>query len=111
MFNKKIFISLITFSILMTFTSIIKTKTRMIEKNVSIFEKKIANLQNNLYEAELDYYYLSSPQNISRNILEYSDEEYSSIDYSKIYFSLDQFLNEQKKTTKSFINEKKIKEK
>jgi len=111
MFNKKIFISIIAFSILMTFTSLIKTKTRIIEKNVLIYEKKIANLQNNLYEAELDYYYLSSPKNISKNIIKYSDEEYSSVDYSKIYFSLEQFLNEQKKTAESFINEKKIKKK
>jgi len=111
MFNKKIFVSLIVFSILMIFTSIIKTKTRIIEKNVLTYEKKIANLQNHLYEAELDYYYLSSPKIISENIIEYSDEEYFSVDYSKIYFSLDQFLNEQKKSTKSFINEKEIKKK
>ena len=55
MFNKKLFISLIIFSILMTFTSIIKNKTRIIEKNILMNEKKIAKLQNNLYEAELDY--------------------------------------------------------
>ena len=111
MFNKQLFISLIIFSVLMIFTSMIKTKTRIIEKNILVYERKIANLQNNLHEAELDYYYLSSPRIISKNINEYSDEEYSSIDYSKIYFSLDQFLNEQKKTTKSFINEKEIKKK
>ena len=111
MLNKKIFISLIVFSILMTLTSIIKTKTRIIEKNILIYEKKIANLKNNLYEAELDYYYLSSPTIISRNIIEHSNDEYFTVDYSRIYFSLDQFLNEQKKTTKSFINEKKIEKK
>ena len=74
-------------------------------------EKKIANLRNNLYEAELDYYYLSSPEIITKNIIEYSNEEYSSMDYSRIYFSLEQFLNENRKTTKSFIDEKKIKKK
>ena len=111
MFNKQLFISLIIFSVLMIFTSMIKTKTRIIEKNILIYEKKIANLQNNLHESELDYYYLSSPEVITKNIIEYSNEEYSSIDYSRIYFSLDQFLNEKKKTTKSFINEKKIKKK
>ena len=68
-------------------------------------------VQNNLYEAELDYYYLSSPKIISKKIIEFSDEEYSSIDYSRIYFSLEQFLNEKEKTTQSFINEKKIKKK
>ena len=95
----------------MIFASIIKTKTRIIEKNILIYEKKIANLRNNLYEAELDYYYLSSPEIITKNIIEYSNEEYSSMDYSRIYFSLEQFLNENRKTTKSFIDEKKIKKK
>ena len=111
MVNKKIFISLIIFSVLMTFASMVKTKTRIIEKNINNYEKSIVNLENNIYEAELDYYYLSSPSVISKNIFEFSNEEYSSIDYSRIYFSLEQFLNERKKTTKSFINEKKIKKK
>jgi len=109
MLNKKLFFSLIIFSILMTFTSMIKNKTRIIEKNILMYEKKIAILENNLYEVELDYHYLSSPKIISKNIIEFSDEEYSSVDYSKIYFSLEQFLKEKQKTTQSFVNEKKIK--
>ncbi len=109
MLNRKLFFSLIIFSILITFTSVIKNKTRLIEKNIYNYEKKVSNLQNNLYEAELDYYYLSSPEILSRNILEYSDTEYSSIEYSRIYFSLKQFLSEKEKTTKAFIYEKKKK--
>ena len=111
MLKNKLFFSLVVFSILMTFTSIIKNKTRIIEKNILIYEKKIANLENNLYEAELDYYYLSSPKIITKNIIEYSNGEYSVIDYSRIYFSLEEFLNKNKKTTKSFVNEKKIEKK
>ena len=111
MLNKKLFISLIIFSILMTFTSIIKTKTRIIEKKIISYEKKIANLQNDLYEAELDYYYLSSPKILSKNIIEHTDEDYFNVEYSRIYFSLNQFLDEQRKTTKSFNNDKKIKKK
>ena len=111
MYNKKIFISLIIFSILLFTTSIIKTQTRLIEKNIKFYEKKISNLENNLYEIQLDYYYLSSPDNISKKILEYGNGEYSSIKYSEIYFSLDQFINQQKKTSKSFNYEKKNKKK
>ena len=107
MFNKKLFISLTIFSILMIFTSIIKNQTRLIEKNIYKHEKKISNLKNSVYEAQLDYYYLSSPEIISNNLIEYSDTEYSSIKYSKIYFSLNQFLDSQTKSTKSFIHEKK----
>jgi len=111
MFNKKLFISLIIFSVLMIFTSIIKTQTRIIEKNIFTYKKKINNLTNDLYELELDYYYLSSPQAISKKIIEFSNEEYSSIKYSKIYFSIEQFLKEKNKTTKFNSNEKKIQKK
>ena len=68
MFNKKIFISLTIFSILLFTTSIIKTQTRLIEKNIKFYEKKISNLENNLYEIQLDYSYLSPPDNISKKI-------------------------------------------
>jgi hypothetical protein len=52
----------------MVLTSIIKTETRKIEKSILFFEKNIALMQNNLYEAQLDYYYLSSPESIYKKI-------------------------------------------
>ena len=109
MFNKKLFISIFIFSIFMIFTSIIKNKTRIIEKNIYSYEKKIINLQNNLYEAQLDFSYLSSPENLSKNIFEYSNEEYSILSRSRIYQSFDNFLKENKKTTMTFINDNKKK--
>tara|TARA_B100001250_G_C19460126_1_gene639844 strand:+ start:362 stop:691 length:330 start_codon:yes stop_codon:yes gene_type:complete len=109
MFNKKLFISIFIFSIFMIFTSIIKNKTRIIEKNIYSYEKKIVNLKNNLYEAQLDFSYLSSPENLSKNIFEYSNEEYSILSRSRIYQSLDEFLKESKKTTMKSINENKKK--
>tara|TARA_Y100000996_G_C22116770_1_gene476325 strand:- start:37 stop:366 length:330 start_codon:yes stop_codon:yes gene_type:complete len=109
MLNKKLFISIFIFSIFMIFTSIIKNKTRIIEKNIYSYEKKIINLQNNFYEAQLDFSYLSSPENLSKNIFEYSNEEYSILSRSRIYQSLDEFLKESKKTTMKSINENKKK--
>ena len=95
----------------MFFTSLIKNQTRMIEKNINSYNLKIAKLENSLHEAQLDFYYLSSPKYIAEQIFLYSNQEYSSIEYSKIYFSLDQFLNEINKATKMIINEKEIKKK
>jgi hypothetical protein len=109
MFKKKLTISLIIFSTFMFLTSMIKTQTRLIEKNIFIHKEKIANVENNLHEAQLDFYYLSSPESISQKIQEYSNEEYSSIKYSTIYFSLEQFLKLQNNTTMNKINEKKNK--
>lgn len=108
MFNNKLIMSLTIFSLLMILTSIIKTETRKIEKSILLFEKNIALMQNNLYEAQLDYYYLSSPESIYKKIQTYSDQEYESIKLSAVYFSIDHFLKEQKKISKYFLNEKKI---
>ena len=109
MFKVKLTTSLLIFSILLGVTSAIKNKTRIIEKNIYSYEKKIINLQNNLYEAQLDFSYLSSPENLSKNIFEYSNEEYSILSRSRIYQSLDEFLKESKKTTMKSINENKKK--
>ena len=43
MFNKKLFISLVAFSGLMFFASIIKNETRLIEKNIVKYKKNISN--------------------------------------------------------------------
>ena len=111
MFNKKIFLSLSIFIILMVFTSIIKTQTRMIEKNIFLAEKRIGNLETNFYEAQLDYYYLTSPDYISKKISQYSNQEYQSMKYSRIYLNFDQFLEDQKKISQFFKDKTKNKKK
>ena len=107
MFNKKLAISLIIFSTFMFLTSIIKTQTRLVEKNIFIYKEKIANIENNFHEAQLDFYYLSSPENITKQILRYSDEVYFPMDFSRIYLSFDQFTNQSQKSTNNFLYEKK----
>ena len=111
MFNKKLIISLVMFSFFMVFTSIIKTKTRLIEKNINLNERQISILESEIYESQLDFYYLTSPDYLNKKIIEYSDDEYLSIQYSEIYFSLNQFLEEKKNTVKHVENEKKIQKK
>ena len=110
MFKNKVFISITIFSVLMFLTALIKTQTRIIEKNIYSHQIKISELNNNIYEAQLEYFYLSSPENLSNKILEYSDDEYMSINFSKIYFSIEDFKKEQRKTTKKVLNDKKIQE-
>jgi len=88
--------------VLMVLISILKTQTRILEKNIFSYKKKIDKLENNLYEAQIDYYYLSSPSSISKKIQNHTDNNYQSISYSEIYFSIDQFLRDQNKTTKIY---------
>ena len=99
----KLFISILIFTLLMIFTSIVKTQTRIIEKNIQKYKSKITQIQLNLYEAQLDFYYLSSPENITKQILRYSDDTYFPMDFSRIYLSLDQFKNQSRKITNNFL--------
>ena len=64
--NKKLLISIVIFSFLLFFTSIIKNKTLVIEKNINNLERKISYVEKELYESQLDFHYLSSPKNASR---------------------------------------------
>ena len=105
--NKKLLLSIFIFAVFMIITSLIKTETRLIEKKIEIYQKKISNLKSNIHEAQLDYFYLTSPEYISNKIIEHATEEYLPIDFSRIYLSLDEFIEERKKTTQIFDNEKK----
>tara|TARA_Y100000590_G_scaffold290281_1_gene326731 strand:- start:187 stop:519 length:333 start_codon:yes stop_codon:yes gene_type:complete len=106
MLNKKIFLSVIIFSVMMLLTSVIKTQSRLLEKKIYSLQKSIANTKNEIHEAQLDYFYLSSPEFISKKIKEFSDKDYSSIEYSRIYFSLEQFLDEKNKISEMNHEEK-----
>lgn len=99
--------SLAVFILFMIFTSIIKNQTRIIEKNITKYQNKVINIESNLHEVQLDYYYLSSPENLSKKIRLFIDEEYIPMHYSKIYLSYEIFKKNTQKTTKSYSNEEK----
>ena len=81
-------------------TSIVKNKTRVIEKNIEQYNNKISKIERNLYESQLDFYYLTSPNLLKKKLEFLSDEKYIHMEFSKIYLSLDTFLKNQKKLTK-----------
>ena len=111
MFKRNLIISLAIFFVLLSFTSYIKTETRKIEKDILNTNKKNSILKKNLLESQVEFFYLTSPNKLSRKIVEYGDEDYVSIDYSKIFMSLKDFTQFKDKTTKFFENEKKSKKK
>ena len=103
----KLIISISIFSILLGITSAIKNQTRILEKNIYKIDKKIAILEKDLYETELDYFYLSSPNILSLRIKELALVEYAPMDLSRIYFNYKDFTNSQKKITNLKIRDKK----
>ena len=100
MINYKFFISITIFSIMLFLTSIIKNKTRIIEKDIFKIENKIANIEKNLYESQLDYYYLTSPKLLKSKLEFLSDVDYVHMEFSKIYLNYKHFLKNQKNITK-----------
>ena len=88
---------------------IVKNKTRIIEKNIQSYENKITNLERNLFEAQLEFYYLSSPEVLSKNIKKYSNTNYTNLELSQIYLNIDHFISEQSKISRILTNEKKKK--
>ena len=98
--NSKIIISIIVFSFSLFCTSIIKNKTRVIEKKISLHEKKILDIQRNLYESQLDYYYLTSPKMLQEKISFLTTDEYKYMSLSKIYLDYNDFILDQKKLSK-----------
>ena len=103
----KIFISVFIFAVFLSATSFIKTQTRIIEKNIKKLDKKVAFMKKDLHETELDYFYLTSPENLSIKINELDFIDYSPMEFSRIYLSYKDFINSQKKLTINQIpNEK-----
>ena len=95
----KLMISIGIFSILLSITSAIKNQTRIIEKSIFKIDRKIAVIKKDLYETELDYFYLSSPNNLSKKIKDFVDVEYMPMDFSRIYLNYKDFTDSQKKIT------------
>ena len=110
MYKIKIIIPICIFSILLGFTSAIKNKTRIVEKKIYKIDMKIGILEKDLYETELDYYYLSSPSKLSKKVKDLALVDYVPMDFSKIYLDYRDFIASQKKITNLKIkNEKKKK--
>ena len=110
MFKIKIFISIVTFSLLLIITSIIKNQTRELEKKINNLNKIIFLKEIDLNETQLDYTYLTSPLIIENKIKRLDVIEYIPMEYSKIFISMNSFLNLQNKlVNKTNQNEKKKK--
>ena len=100
MFNKRLVISLMTFLILMIFTSSIKNKTRALEKKINTLNNKIINLKINLRDAKTDYAYLSSPGQLQKYLSILNLKDYSIFDSSRIFLSTNEFIVNKNKKTK-----------
>ena len=72
----------------------------VIEKNITSYQKKISYLEKELYESQLDFYYLTSPKILQEKLSFLTNDEYSYMNISKIYLDLNDFFEDQKKISK-----------
>ncbi len=105
MFNKYLAISLSVFFVLMIFTSIIKNKTRNLEKKINNASEKILFLKKELKDAQTEYVFLSSPDQLQKYLIILNLKDYLSYDIPRIFSSSEEFVLSNKKETK-LLNKK-----
>jgi hypothetical protein len=112
MFRTKFIISISVFVILLLATSVIKNKTRVIEKQILNLNKIILVKEKNVNEAELDFYYLTSPEELEKKLNLIGFNNYQPIKYSNIYFNISDLTEIKNKFSNlNNFNGKKIQKK
>jgi len=112
MLKTKFIISISVFVILLLATSVIKNKTRVIEKQISNLNKIILVKEKNVNEAELDFYYLTSPEQLEKKLNLIGFNNYQPIKYSNIYFNISELTEIKNKFSNlNNLNGKKIQKK
>ncbi len=84
----------------MIFTSSVKHKTRNLEKKINSVNKEILILKKQLNDAETDFAYLSSPEQLKKHLIILKKKSYSTYDHSRMFLSTDEFLFHNSKETK-----------
>tara|TARA_B100001029_G_C14945851_1_gene385899 strand:+ start:208 stop:543 length:336 start_codon:yes stop_codon:yes gene_type:complete len=107
MFNRYILISLSIFFTFMILTSVVKNNTRNIEKTIEKLNLQVNVLEKELMDSEIDYIYLSTPENLTKKISNFENEKYFEFDHSRIFLSTKEFINYNSKQTKNFTEKKK----
>ena len=112
MFNSKLFFSLAVFTFFLIITSLVKNQSRIIEKQIKGLNIKIIAKEKNISEAEMEFSYLSSPNEIEKKFNSGDLEKFEPIKYSNIFFDVNNFNTLEKKLSNLInIDEKKIRKK
>ena len=110
MFRSKIIICVTIFTTFLVLTSTIKNKTRIIEKQIMHLNNKILLKKKDFNEAQLEFYYLTSPAEIEKKLSLIGFSNYQPIKYSNIFFKISDLDNIRNKFSNlKKLNEKKIK--
>ena len=112
MFNSKLFFSLAVFTFFLIITSLVKNQSRIIEKQIKGLNINIIAKEKNISEAEMEFSYLSSPNEIEKKFNIGDLEKFEPIKHSSIFYDVQDFNTLEKKLSNLInIDEKKIRKK
>ena len=112
MFNLKLFFSLFVLTFFLIITSLVKNQSRIIEKEIKGLNINIMAKEKNISEAEMEFSYLSSPNEIEKKFNSRDLEKFEPIKHSNIFNDVHDFNTLEKKLSNLInIDEKKIKKK
>ena len=112
MFNSKLFFSLVVFTFFLIITSLVKNQSRIMEKKIKVLNSNIVAKEKNISESEMEYSYLSSPNEIEKKFNSKELEKFEPIKHSNIFYNLHDFYTFEKKLSNLInIDEKKIRKK
>ena len=93
MLKSKIILSVLIFLTLLIIISIIKNQTRIIEKKLHKLNTSIAHKEKDINEAQLDFYFLSSPAELEKKLNLFNSDDYLPIKKSNIFLSFSSFMD------------------
>ena len=99
MYKMKFIISISIFVSFLIITSVVKNKTRIIEKQISNLNFKNLKKKKEINEAQLDFFYLSSPAELKKKIEIIGLNDYQPIKFSNIFFDISDFTKIQNKVS------------
>ena len=109
MFNSKLLFSLAVFTIFLIITSLVKNQSRVLEKQIKGLNSNIVAKEKNISEAEMEFSYLSSPNEIVKKFNNRDLEKFEPIKHSNIFHDIYDFnILEKKLSNLINIDEKKI---
>tara|TARA_Y100001970_G_C13460922_1_gene475025 strand:- start:14 stop:343 length:330 start_codon:yes stop_codon:yes gene_type:complete len=100
MFKKPIILLIFCFFLLTVTTSLIKNKSRNLERDIFQLKKDVSLLEKQINDAEIDYTYLSNPEQLTEHISTFKNKEYSNFDRSRIFYSIEHFNQHNSKESK-----------
>ena len=112
MFNSKLFFSLTIFTFFLIITSLVKNQSRVMEKQIKVLNNNITAKEKNISEAEMEFSYLSSPNEIEKKLNSRDLEKFEPIKHSKIFYDIhDFYILQNKLSNLLIIDEKKNRKK